>query len=285
MLEAVEPDLHLVTLLVELNRALARCHTCQCPGGGRYRWCNRLEQRLASTGPRRRSPARWPARSHAPPTARRHRLGAHHPRQPAALPAAAPHRRAREGGRATVVANAACRETSSSPSTNRAAWPTASCTRPCSVRCSPPCRRCARGHRVRHGGRRPHAPAPRPGRGAVRRAARRRHRHRAGGGLLPATHHPPGRHRPRAGERSVRGRQRRPAARAGSRCCIGGCHRGRAARSQRRGRAGTTTCRPPCSSLSGCRAGLHARRVPRVLAAALGHSTRDAIGSTAKAPR
>ena len=58
-------------------------------------------------------------------------------------------------------------------------------------------------------------PAQRPSRRAVRHPARRRHRHQPGRGLLPAADHPPGQLDLHPDQRPVRGR------RPGRRCCAG----------------------------------------------------------------
>ena len=71
--------------------------------------------------------------------------------------------------------------------------------------------------RLRHRGGRPHRRARRPGRRAVRRPARRRHRHQPGAGLLPGLDHHAERHRAGADQRSLRGRHRRGDAPSGAR--------------------------------------------------------------------
>ena len=94
MLRAVEPDLHLVTLLVELNkllpdatRATARQVVAQV--------VDQIEQRLGDAHQAGRARRAGPQPAQPPAAARRHRLGAHHPRQPAPLPARAAHGRPR----------------------------------------------------------------------------------------------------------------------------------------------------------------------------------------------
>ena len=70
--------------------------------------------------------------------------------------------------------------------------------------------------RVRHRRRRPDAAARRPRRRAVRRPARRRDGHRGRARLLPPARHPPSGLGPAPDQRPVRGRQRRPPCAPGS---------------------------------------------------------------------
>ena len=128
-----------------------------------------------------------PGRPHPPAPAGRHRLEPHDRRQPAPLPARAPHRRSPSGssgyGRRSHAGRSA---TSSCASTSRARWPTSVVYASVfgAVLASLRSLRHQAG-RVRHRGRRPHRRARRPGRRALRRPARRRHRHQPGPGLLP----------------------------------------------------------------------------------------------------
>ena len=71
--------------------------------------------------------------------------------------------------------------------------------------------------RLRHQRRRPDRRSRRPGRRPVRHAARRRHRHQPGAGLLPVADQPPRRDRRRAHQRPLRGRHTRRDAEAGRR--------------------------------------------------------------------
>src|SRR4051812_14640417 len=123
LLDELEPDLHLVTLLVELNRALpdetratARQVIARVLGQLEARLADRTRQavrgalaRASRTGRPRPADIDWPPRP--PPPARagraapgqpprppapgRHRLAPHDPRQPPPLAARAAHRRAR----------------------------------------------------------------------------------------------------------------------------------------------------------------------------------------------
>ena len=99
MLEAVEPDVHLVGTLLSLNRVMPETDPAGRARGGRPKVVAELERRLAQktraavTGALNRA-AR--VNRPAPP---RHRLESHHPRQPQALPAGAAHDRARAAGR------------------------------------------------------------------------------------------------------------------------------------------------------------------------------------------
>ena len=179
MLRAVEPDLHLVTLLVELNkllpdatRATARQVVAQV--------VEQIEQRLASRTKQAVHGALARIAAHPPAAAQRHRLGPHDPRQPAPLPARAAHGRARAAGRLRPPpAQPVARR-------HRRHRPVGQHGRQRRVRVGVRCGArvdAGAAHqrgRVRHRGRRPHAAAARPGRRAVRRAARRRHRHRPG---------------------------------------------------------------------------------------------------------
>ncbi len=94
LLDELEPDLHLVTLLVELNRALpdeTRATARQVIA----KVLGELEARLADRTRQAVRGALGPRQPHRPPPAGRHRLVAHHPRQPAQLAPRAAHHRAR----------------------------------------------------------------------------------------------------------------------------------------------------------------------------------------------
>ena len=98
MLQAIEPDLHLVTLLMELNKLLpdtTRATARQVVAGV----VEQLRRRLAAPTQQavHGALAACPARS--TPSPRRHRLAAHHPGQPAPLPARAAHGGARAARR------------------------------------------------------------------------------------------------------------------------------------------------------------------------------------------
>ncbi len=262
MLEAVEPDLHLVTLLVELNRLLpdetrATARTVVA------RVLTDLEQRLAdrtrqavdgalarANRSRRPRPGDidWPHTVHAN---LRHWLPEHRTRRPREAdrlrpPPAQPrprrdhrHRPVGLDGRQRGVRLAV-----------------RSRARPAPGAAHPP-------RRVRHLGHRSHAAPARSGRCAVRRAARRRHRHRPGARLLPAARDPAPRHRARVDQRPVRGRQRRPVPGAHRRARAGRRDRAVPARAQRRRCPGARPCRrrrPGRPRRQ--RHGVHARRVP-----------------------
>ena len=212
MLRAVEPDLHLVTLLVELNKLLpdtTRATARQVVVTGRR--TDRAAAGVAHQAGGARCAGPQPAQP--PAAAQRHRLGPHHPRQPAPLPARAAHRRSRAADR--------LRPPPAQPVARR-------------DRGHRPVGQHGRQRRVRRGVRRragvdagvanqrdrlrqcccrPDADAARSGRRAVRCATGRRHRHRPSDRLLPAAGHPTRRHCVGAGQRSVRRRQHRAAAR------------------------------------------------------------------------
>ena len=96
LLADLEPDVHLVSVLVELNRLLpeATKETARQVIAGvldtmRQRFADRT--RTAVTG------ALAPRGAQPPAAAGRHRLDAHDPRQPAPLASRAAHRRSRSG--------------------------------------------------------------------------------------------------------------------------------------------------------------------------------------------
>ena len=98
MLGGCEPDLHLVTMLVELNqllpdetRATARQVVATVLAELEARLADRTRQAVRGALAR--------AEPHPPSPSGRHRLAAHDPRQPAPLAARAPHRRARAARR------------------------------------------------------------------------------------------------------------------------------------------------------------------------------------------
>ena len=137
----------------------------------------------------------------------RHRLGPHHPRQPAQLPAQAADRGARAARRLRQETAGRGPRRHRMPGPERIDGLVGGLRRgirrgagvdpvPAHV-----------GGRLRYVGRRPDRAAQRPGGRPVRRPARRRHGHQPGPGLLPAAHHPPGQYHPRPGQRPVRGRQ------------------------------------------------------------------------------
>ncbi len=108
LLAELEPDLHLVTLLVELNRALPE----ETRATARQVIATVLAELEARLADRTRQAVRGAlARSSRTgrPAPGRHRLAAHDPRQPAALAARAPH--------------ASCPSGSSGSAATSAAWP------------------------------------------------------------------------------------------------------------------------------------------------------------------
>ena len=180
---------------------------------------------------RRRGPRQ--VGSHPQAQAPRRRLAAHHRREPPALPARAPDRRARAPGRL------------------RPAHPPGRARhhplhRPVGLdgrvgRLLQRLRRRARlgavgahqARRLRHRDRRPHRRDRRPRRRALRRPARRRHRHQPGARLLRGPGRAPDRHGPGADQRPLRGRHRRGDAAPGAVARRHRRHRRRPARAQR----------------------------------------------------
>ena len=208
LMEAVQPDINLVTTLVGLGRVIPERSARDGARGraGRHR-------RARGAAPVRDGPGRdggaQPGGAHPPPAALRHRLEPHRRGQPQALPARARHRRARAPRRLRPAG--APRRAADHP-----------LHRPVRLdgrvgRLLERLRRRARvaavgrdeARRLRHRRRRPHRRARRPRRRALRRAARRRHRHQPGAGLLRGAHRAAGRDDPRAHQRPLRGRHRR----------------------------------------------------------------------------
>ena len=134
MLAALEPDIHLVDAARRAQPAPARRDPGDGPPGGRHRArpSSRPASPTASARPSRGALAR--ASRTRRPRPGRHRLAAHHPRQPAPLAARAAHARARAARRLRPPPAQPRPRGRSSPSTSRARWPTASCTPRCSAR-------------------------------------------------------------------------------------------------------------------------------------------------------
>ena len=102
LLDELEPDLHLVTLLVELNRLLpdeTRATARQVVA----KVVEQLERRLADRTRQAVQRRAGPRQPHRPAPAGRHRLGAHDPRQPAPLAARAAHASCPSGSSATAA--------------------------------------------------------------------------------------------------------------------------------------------------------------------------------------
>ena len=111
LLESIEPDIHLVTMLVELN------HLLPDETRATARQVDRPGPRRPRAAAHRPHPHRRPRRArsrqpHAPPPARRHRLATHGPRQPPPLPTASTARSSPSGSSATAVGSAASPRTS-----------------------------------------------------------------------------------------------------------------------------------------------------------------------------
>ena len=184
MLRAVEPDLHLVTLLVELNRAAARHDPGDGSSGGRTgRRADRAATRAAHpAGRSRRAGARQRrTRRPRPPTS----TGATRstPTCATTCPSSARSSPNVCRVRTSPAQPAARRDRRHRP--ERVAWPTASSTPRCSararldaLRCAPPWSPSTRASSISRR-------AGRSGRRAVRCATRRRHRHRQRVGVLP----------------------------------------------------------------------------------------------------
>ena len=207
MLEAVEPDVHLVGTLLSLNRVMPGEGPRVGQGAGpqgRLRAGAQARAEDEGRGDRRAGPlgADPPAQA-----GRRHRLGPYDPRQPEELPARPQHRDPVEAGRLRPAA-------AGGPARGRALH------RPERLdgRLRRLFERLRRGAgldalaqdvagRLRHRGRRPDRPAPRSGRAAVRHPARRRHRHQPGHRLRPGPHHPAHRLDLRPDQRPLRGRR------------------------------------------------------------------------------
>ena len=191
MLDAVEPDVHLVGTLLALKDVMPESARETARTVVRH-VVNDLERRLAhhtrstvhgaldraarTTRPRRVSDIDWDR------TIRRnlqHYLPEHRTIVPRPLSA-------------TRAAAAACNATSSSPSTSAAPWPSSvvyASVFGAVLASLPDAAHLPRS--VRHRCRRPHRPVERPRRRAVRHPTRRRHRHQPGHRLLPRPHHPP----------------------------------------------------------------------------------------------
>ena len=136
MMRAVQPDVGLVSTLIGLGRVIPE-HSRETARAVVRQVTDELEERLrqrtvqAVTGALDRS-----ARTRRPRHARR-RLAAHDRRQPQALPARAPHRRAGAAGRLRPPRRPRSSARSSCASTSPARWPSRSSTARCSVRCWP----------------------------------------------------------------------------------------------------------------------------------------------------
>ena len=92
MLEAVEPDVHLVGTLLSLNKAMPETSKETARAVVR-KVVEELERRLASRTRSTLTGALDRSAKVQPPPPPRHRLEPHHPRQPQELPARAPHGR------------------------------------------------------------------------------------------------------------------------------------------------------------------------------------------------
>ena len=240
LMESLEPDVHLVSTLISLGSAIPETSKATARSGGPH---GRRRRRAADRQPHqgRRDRGAQPRRPHPPAEAARHRLEPHHRQEPQELPARAAHRGPGAAGR--LRAPPAARRTRHHPG-----------DRPVRVdgRLGRVCVDLRRGDRVaargahlarglRHRRRRPHRGAVRPGRAALRDAARRRHRHQPCDRLLPGSRHPPGGHRLRPHLRPVRGRRPRRDAGAGRAAARRGCRRRGPARAVGRGGARRST--------------------------------------------
>ena len=143
LLDELEPDLHLVTLLVELNRALpdeTRATARQVIG---------TVLAAARGAPRRPHPpgrarrAR-PGQPHRPARARPTSTGRARSTPTCATGCPSTARSCPSTSSGSAATSAASPATSSSPSTRAARWPAASSTPRCSRACWPGCPRCAR---------------------------------------------------------------------------------------------------------------------------------------------
>ena len=94
MLDAVEPDVHLVGTLLSLNRVMPE-KTKQTARTWSRKVVDELERRLGAADPRGGHRGAEPGRPDQPAPPPRHRLEPDHPGQPQALPARAAHHRAR----------------------------------------------------------------------------------------------------------------------------------------------------------------------------------------------
>ena len=172
--------------------AAARRDPGDGPPGDRQRASPTCRRRLTDRTRQAVRGALARAGAHRPPRARRHRLAAHDPRQPAQLGARAAHVWSPNGCRLRPPPARASPATSSSPSTSRGSMADSVVYAVAVRRGAGPAADAAHAvRRLRHRGRRSDAVPARPRRGAVRRPARRRHRHRPGAGLLPRADHQP----------------------------------------------------------------------------------------------
>ena len=185
-LATLEADVHLVADLIALRSAMPE-KTKDTARQVVRKVVDELMKTARRKPPRRRSAARSTARQADPPAALlRHRLAAHHPRQSPALAAGAPNHRARAADRlragrprrADLDEVILCVDQSGSMATSVVYSSIFA-----AVLASLPAIE-TKLVVLRYRDRRSHRRARRPGRGAVRRPARRRHRHQRGARLL-----------------------------------------------------------------------------------------------------
>ena len=145
MLDAVEPDVHLVGTLLVAEPGDAGAQQAGGPRGRRARSSRDLERRIAQQTRAARDRRAQPGRPDQPAAPPRHRLEPHDPREPASTTSPScgtivPERLIGYGRRATRGAARRGAAASTSP----ARWRRRSSTPACSPRCSPRCARCAR---------------------------------------------------------------------------------------------------------------------------------------------
>ena len=261
-----EPDLHLVTLLVELNRLLPESHPGDGPPG-RRRGARPARGAPRRPHPRRRCAARWPAQPRRAGPARptstgRARSGptcaTTSPSERTVVPERLVGFGRHQRSLARDVVIAIDQSGSMADSVVHAVG--------VRLRARPPAGAAHVARRLRHRGRRPHrrcSTIPSTSCSACSSAAARTSAERSAYCRRLVTR--PRRDRAGPGQRPVRGRRRRRCcARRGRRARPRRRHGRRAAGAVRRGRAGL---RPPRGGRAGRRsvprAGLHARRVPR----------------------
>jgi hypothetical protein len=177
LLGTVEPDVHLVGTLLSLSGGDSGTFAGD---GARRRPAGRRGRRAAAGAAHARGGDRGaaPCGADAPAAAAgRRRLESHHPAEPQALPARAPHRGARDARRARSPLPGARARRGPVHRPERLHGGVGDLRERVRGGARVTADRADAARGLRHGGRRPHGRAPRPGRTALRRPAGRRNGH------------------------------------------------------------------------------------------------------------